>query len=321
MSLGLANEGTDRPTWPIKAGSIREAIAFAPPHRVVIRASVSDRASTQRSQFANGSPPCAPVVKIATRMALAEASIGSALERGRARARRAAGGASPAPHAASAPRSPRRSSPTAPTVAVLDLPDDDARVHGARGSAPDAVVVDLRDAGATAAATDRGDRPARRHRHPGEQRRRSCGWRRCSRSPSTTGTRRSTSTSGRCCSPPRSPLGSMIAPGRERLDRQHGQHGRQGRLAEPGPLRRVEGRGDRVHPGGAMELGPHRHHRQLHLSRLRAHRDGRGHAHPGDGRRVVGEVATRSPRRAVRRGQHGAVPRVRRVVRTAPARR
>ncbi len=41
---------------------------------------------------------------------------------------------------------------------------------------------------------------------------------------------------------------AMIPNGR-RHDHQHGQHGRQDRRAEPGPLRRVEGRRHLAHPG------------------------------------------------------------------------
>ena len=48
---------------------------------------------------------------------------------------------------------------------------------------------------------------------------------------------------------------------------------------------------------------------------------GAAHPHPRDGRRVVGEVAARPARRAVRRRQHGAVPRLGRGRRTAPVRR
>ena len=79
-----------------------------------------------------------------------------------------------------------------------------------------------------------------------------------------------------------------------------------------GPLRGVQGRRRRADPGRRRRARAARHHRQRHLSRLRAHRDGRGDAHARDGRRVERHVAARSLRRAGRRRPHGPVPGVRR---------
>ena len=94
-----------------------------------------------------------------------------------------------------------------------------------------------------------------------------------------------------------------------RQGHQHGQHGRQGRRGQPGALRRVEGRrrsrSPRWRRSSSARYGITVN---CHLPGLRAHRDGRGHAHAGDGRRRGREVAARPLRRAVRRGQHGAVP-------------
>ena len=64
-----------------------------------------------------------------------------------------------------------------------------------------------------------------------------------------------------------------------RQGHQHGEHGRQARRGQPGALRRVQGRRRVAHPGGGDRARPLRHHRQRHLSGLRAHRHGRRHAH------------------------------------------
>ena len=71
----------------------------------------------------------------------------------------------------------------------------------------------------------------------------------------------------------------------------------------------------------ATELGPHGITVNCDLPRLRAHRDGRRHPHPGDGRRVVGEVPARPPRRPGRRGHRWPCSWRPTTPTTAPARR
>ena len=79
---------------------------------------------------------------------------------------------------------------------------------------------------------------------------------------------------------------AMIAAGRRRQDRQHGEHGRQGRRRRPGALRRVEGgRRSRSPRPRRSSSAPHGITVNCDLPRLRAHRDGRRHAHARDGRR------------------------------------
>ncbi len=91
--------------------------------------------------------------------------------------------------------------------------------------------------------------------------------------------------------------------------------------AGPGALRGVEGGRHLAHPGVGRRTRRPRDHRELDLSRLRAHRDGRRDPHRRDGRRMVGEVAARPARRPVRRGRRWPCSWRRATPTTAPDRR
>ena len=98
-------------------------------------------------------------------------------------------------------------------------------------------------------------------------------------------------------------------PGRRRQDRQHGEHGRQGRRPGPGALRGIEGRRHLAHPGVGHGTGlPTGSPCNSICPGYVLTEMGAADPHARDGRRMVGEVAARAPGPTGGRGRHGPVP-------------
>ena len=207
----------------------------------------------------------------------------------------ALGSSSPADRRASAREIATAFAAEGARSSILDRLIDEATDGRRRRSADRAVECDLADADSTIGGHHRRRSTASAASTCWSTTPASSGSRRCSTSPPTSGTGSSPST----CAPML--LTTQVA-ARAMIDQGDGgkivnmasMGGKLG-AAGPGALRRVEGGRDLAHPGRGHRARRPRHHRQLDLPRLRAHRDGRRHPNARDGRRVVGEVAARPP--------------------------
>ncbi len=178
-------------------------------------------------------------------------------------------------------------------VVVLDLPGDGLKATAHRIGAH-SVGVDLRRRRRGTRRDQRGDRVARRDRRAGEQRRDPHVRRRCWRSPPSWDDTFAVNVRSMLLTT-QVAAAAMIAQGGGGSIVNMASMG--GKVGSPRQAHYAASKAavislTRV---AAMELGAHQITGELHLPRLRAHRDGCGDAHGGDGGRLVGDVPARSP--------------------------